>query len=153
MRPSRDEMLMRIAEAAADRSSCSRASVGAVISREGRPISLGYNGAPAGMPHCSHECDCRIPPLVAGNHEPHCPAGEPCLISVHAEANALAFAAKYGVATNDAELHINFSPCKNCSMLIINSGIVRVRWAKEYRISEGIDLMRNAGIDAKLLVW
>lgn len=82
----------------------------------------------------------------------NCPAG-PCLISVHAEANAIAFAARHGVATEGAEMHILFSPCVNCSMLIINSGITRVRWLQEYRISDGINLMRNAGIDAETLFW
>lgn len=155
MRPSRDEMLISIAEQAARRSTCSRASVGAVISREGRPISLGYNGAPAGLPHCDHTCDCLL--KVDGRsglaHLRGCPAGEPCLISVHAEVNALAFAARHGVATDQAELHITYSPCLNCSMLIINAGIIRVRWAQSYRTSDGVDLMKNAGIDAQLHIW
>lgn len=152
MRPSRDDMLMEIAEVAAKRSTCSRASVGAVISREGRPLSLGYNGAPAGMSHCSHECDCG--PLIPREiHAPACNSLAPCLISVHAEVNALSFAARHGVATDGAELHSTYSPCLNCAMLIINAGIVRVRWARDYRNTEGQELLKNAGIDVKSMFW
>ena len=149
MRPSRDEMLMEIAATAAKRSTCSRASVGAVISREGRPLSLGYNGAPAGMPHCDHKCDCG--PLVPREvHAPACNSLAPCLISVHAEVNALSFAARHGVATENAELHTTHAPCLNCAMLIINSGIIRVRWAIDYRLADGVNLLRNVGIDAEI---
>lgn len=150
-------MLMDIAKVAAKRSTCSRAHVGAVISREGRPISLGYNGAPSGLPHCDHSCDCGYPGagglLYADVHLSNCASLTSCLVSVHAEANALAFAARHGVPTDQAELHITYSPCVNCAMLIINSGIVRVRWDRSYRISEGIELMKNAGIDSGILVW
>lgn len=160
MRPDRDEMLMAIARVASLRSTCSRAHVGAVISREGRPISLGYNGAPAGLPHCDHSCDCgglgsRVflskHEGVPGLHYTDCNSEQPCKISTHAEANAIAFAARHGVATSGADLHITFSPCTNCAMLIINSGIIRVRWNESYRISDGIELMQNAGIDAGLM--
>ena len=152
MRPSRDEMLMNIALEAAKRSTCSRASVGAVISRDGRPISLGYNGAPAGLPHCTHECNCGAELFPKPEHLNICASVQPCLISVHAEVNALAFAARHGVATDQAELHITFSPCLNCSMLIINAGIIRVCWDQSYRVSDGVDLMKNAGIDARMMV-
>ena len=127
MRPDRDEMLMDIAKVAAKRSTCSRAHVGAVISREGRPISLGFNGAPAGLPHCDHSCNCQTPNNPLGGHIEWCDSQQPCSISVHAEVNALAFAARHVVSTDQAELHITYSPCINCAMLIINSGIIRVR--------------------------
>lgn len=152
MRPNRDDMLMDIASVAAKRSTCSRASVGAVISREGRPMSLGYNGAPAGMPHCDHSCSCQRP-LSPEGHSSWCKTSQPCLISVHAEVNALAFAARHGVATEGAELHTTHAPCLSCAMLIVNSGIIRVRWEKDYRLSEGVNLLRNVGIDAEPVLW
>jgi dCMP deaminase len=80
-----------------------------------------------------------------------CNSEQPCKISVHAEVNALAFAARHGVATDQAEMHITFSPCVNCAMLIINAGVIRVVWDQSYRISDGIELMKNAGIDAGLM--
>lgn len=157
VRPSRDEMLMGIARVASLRSTCSRASVGAVISREGRPMSLGYNGAPSGMTHCDHSCDCgglgsrvgNVPRWnpTGGVHYTDCNSEKPCLISVHAEVNAIAFAARFGASTNNAEMHITLSPCRSCSHLIINAGIVRVVYDIEYRITEGLDLLENAGID------
>jgi dCMP deaminase len=158
-RPSRDDMLMDIALAAARRSTCSRAHVGAVISREGRPLSLGYNGAPSGMPHCDHSCDCYnyYPPadernlINSGVHEDGCKATQPCLISVHAEVNAIAFAARHGVATDQSELHMTLSPCWSCSQNIINAGIIRVVYDQPYRITDGLTLLRNAGIAVERL--
>lgn len=143
-RPSRDEMLMAIARVAGLRSTCSRAAVGAVISREGRPMSLGYNGAPSGMTHCDHSCSCSM--VTKEQHFPHCNSVQPCMISVHAEVNAIAFAARHGVATDQAELHVTLSPCWSCSQNIINAGIIRVVYDVEYRTTEGIALLQNAGI-------
>lgn len=158
MRPSRDDMLMEIAVAAAQRSTCSRASVGAVLSREGRPLSLGFNGAPSGMPHCDHACDCGGLGSRVGHREPKgdpelhytdCNSEQPCLLSVHAELNAILFAAKHGVATDGAELHSTLSPCRHCCFLIINAGIKRVVYLVEYRLTDGLDLLENAGIDCE----
>lgn len=150
MRPSRDEMLMAIARVASLRSTCSRAHVGAVISREGRPLSLGYNGAPAGMNHCDHSCDCGVVEL-AFTHNKECNLFQPCLVSVHAEVNAIAFAARHGVAIDQSELHMTVSPCWSCSQNIINAGIIRVVYETEYRITDGLDLLRNAGIAVETL--
>lgn len=135
---------------AAKRSTCSRAQVGAVISRQGRPLSLGYNGAPAGMPHCTHECDCGFPGegglLFEGKHLSSCASTQACLVSVHAEVNAIAFAARHGVGTDGGELHVTMSPCWACAQNIINSGIARVVYAEEYRNPDGLVLLRNADL-------
>lgn len=147
MRPTRDEMLMEIAEVVARRSTCSRAHVGVVIARDARPLVTGYNGAPAGMPHCNHSCNCEG---LHGNHWPNCEFLKPCNISVHAEVNALAFAARYGVRTNGAELHTTMCPCYKCAQLIINAGIDRVVADQAYRDRSGLDLLQNAGIDIQV---
>jgi dCMP deaminase len=84
-------------------------------------------------------------------HYTDCNSEQPCKIAMHAEANAIAFAARHGVGVEGAHMHITFSPCLPCSMLIINAGIVRVRWEQSYRISDGIELMKNAGIDAEMM--
>src|SRR3546814_13790863 len=97
---------MGVAELWAEHSTCSRLAVGAVISREGRTLSSGYNGAPAGLPHCDHrECTCRYEEGQLLGGDPQCAKHGPCRTAVHAEANALAFAARYGMATEGAELH------------------------------------------------
>lgn len=132
MRPSRVETLMEVAEIFAHRSTCSRAHVGAVIAKDGRILATGYNGAPAGMPHCSHEGD-------------RSDAG--CKTAVHAEANAIAFAARHGVSLDGSELYTTLSPCLGCSQIIINSGIIRAYIKNEYRLKDGEILLKASGID------
>lgn len=130
MRPTRDEALMAQACIIAQRSTCDRAHVGVVISRDGRPLVSGYNGAPSGMPHCQHSAD------------------EPCLTAVHAEANAIAFAARWGVGLQSAELFTTWTPCLACAQLIINTGIARVVWGTPYhRDNTGLPLLEKAGLE------
>lgn len=128
-RISRDKMLMTIAYAVALRSTCDRNHVGAVIVRDSRVISTGYNGAPSGMPHCDHTND-----------------DQPCKEVVHAEANAIVFAARNGIATNHADLYTTLSPCVDCARLIINSGIGSVFFGMPYRDVSGIRLLESAGV-------
>ena len=148
-RPTRTEVLLRQAEIVAARSTCSRAHVGVVIAHEGRVVSQGYNGAPAGMAHCRHTCTtpatCAQFPYL---HTPDCDANEPCTIAVHAEANAIAFAARYGVATSGASLYTTLAPCRACAMLIINCGIRRVIYLEEFRDMSGIELLNRAEVPA-----
>lgn len=127
-RPSMDETLLDVALIMSKRSTCPRKHVGAVISRDGRVIATGYNGPPAGMPHCEHSDD------------------EPCNDAVHAEANAIAFAARHGVATDRAMLTTTMLPCLKCSQLTINAGIVAVTYLHPYRDSSGATLLERAGI-------
>lgn len=128
MRPSRDSILMDMAKLIATRSTCSRLHVGAVIARDGRVLVTGYNGAPAGLPHCVHETT------------------EPCTVSVHAEVNAIAYAARWGIRIEGADLFTTHSPCIACSQLIVNSGIVRVVYNHEFRETDGLDMLRSAGV-------
>lgn len=176
-RPTRDQTLMRQAEIVAQRSTCSRAHVGVVIAHESRVVSQGYNGAPAGMDHCNHDCDCggkgSMPDCICppkyqvsrqGKHWDFCEArisawehDDPhlnscaslvtgCQTAVHAEANAIAFAAKHGVATGGARLFTTLAPCLACAQLIINAGIVEVIYAKPYRYDEGIMLLMGSNV-------
>ena len=128
MRISQDEMMMRMAEVAAQRGTCSRLRVGVVISRNGRVMSTGYNGAPARTAHCVHEDD------------------SPCEVSVHAEANAVAWAARHGIRTEGADMFVTHQPCLKCAQLIVNAGIGRVVYLADYRLVDGVKLMRAAGI-------
>lgn len=133
VRISREEMLMAIAFTVAKRGTCERASVGAVIARAGRVISTGYVGAPPGEEHC-FSVGCKL-----GNHNG-------CTRTVHAEANAIAYAARYGVATDGAEIFSTHSPCEPCAKSIASAGIIRVVYAVRYRDDAGLDLLQRIGI-------
>lgn len=128
-RPSRDWVMMRIAEVIALRSTCSRAQVGVVVAREGRVLVTGYNGAPAGMPHCEHGVN---------------DSQNGCMISVHAEANSIAFAARYGINLQGATLYTTLSPCLPCAQLILNAGIYEVVYGDSYRIQSGVNLLSRS---------
>lgn len=146
-RPPTDWVLMQSAFLWSEKSTCTRAQVGAVISRNGRSFSSGYNGAPSGMPHCDHsQCLCRHPQFKLGA-DPKCPKHGPCKNVVHAEANAIGFAARYGVATEGADIHTTRVPCMTCAGLIINSGIRRVVWYEEHRDMDGLVRLGEAGLE------
>jgi dCMP deaminase len=132
-RITRTEMLMRTAAVISGRGTCERAFVGAVIAKEGRIISTGYVGAPAGLPHCTDVGD-------------EIGADGGCTRTVHAEANAIAFAARAGTSTDGAELYCTHSPCLKCAQLIINAGIERVYFENYYRDLAGLALLDAAGI-------
>lgn len=137
-RISRDQMLMEMAIIASKRSTCTRKHVGAIIAIEGRPISVGYAGAPSGLPHClEHGC-------LTG------PDGG-CIRTQHAEANAIAFAARKGIATERATLYTTVSPCLACAKLIINAGIEEVWFLELYRKMEGVELLGKLGIACEQL--
>lgn len=156
MRPSREETLLQHAQLVSERSTCSRNHVGVVIARDGRLLTSGYNGAPAGLPHCNHECDCDQPlkmgPGVSASlsgtelHWETCNSIPPCTTSVHAEANAIAYAARYGMGLEGAELFTTVSPCLSCAQLIIQAGITSVHYVREYRDHAGLNLLSQAGI-------
>ena len=134
MRPTNQALLMQIAELVAQRSTCNRAQVGAVIARDYRIISTGYGGAPSGLPHCT-DVGCDIDPKTGG-----------CIRTVHAEANAIAYAARYGISTAGADLYTTLSPCISCAKLIVAAGICRVYYNEKYRDASGLDLLTKSGV-------
>jgi dCMP deaminase len=150
MRQSRDENLIELAEVIAKRGTCSRLQVGALFAMGGRVLVSGYNGAPAGMSHCDHECDCGYPGtgglIFEGRHLSICSTLKPCRIAQHAEKNAIAFAARYGVALSASTLYVTDSPCYECAMCVINAGVRRVVYPRAYRLTEGLDLLRQANV-------
>src|SRR5262245_51381249 len=130
---------IKVARIIGELSTCDRAQVGAVIIRDGRVVSSGYNGAPPGQPHCDEN-----------NHgwwddE----SGEGCLNAVHAELNAIAAAARHGVSTDGATLYVTLSPCIACQRLLIAAGISEVVYDAPYR--EPCDLLEQAGVPCNLL--
>jgi dCMP deaminase len=119
---------MMMAEIVSLRGTCSRKQVGVVFAIDGRVLMTGYNGAPAGLPHCVHKDD------------------SPCETAVHAEANAIAYAARSGVALKGAQVYCTTAPCLNCAKLLVNAGISAFYWAEPYRNNSGSDLLALAGI-------
>lgn len=130
-RISRDEMMMAIAHVVAERSTCNRLKVGAVICQDGRIVSTGYAGAPSGMPHCGPET---------------CDLNTPCTRTVHAEAGAIAYAARAGIRLEGATLYCTHCPCLDCAKLLINTGISHVVYFNPYRKTEGLELLRSVGV-------
>ena len=130
-RITRQQMLLEIATTVSKRSTCLRLQVGAVVAIEGRVLSMGYNGSPSGLEHCSFE---------------YCKIDSPCKRTIHAEANAIAFAARHGVPIKGSELFVTHSPCLDCAKLIINSGIVKVTYILAYRDPAPLELLSQAGI-------
>ena len=137
-RPSRDELCMQVASLVSHRGTCSRARVGAVIARDGRILVTGYNGPPAGLPHCTDPDGCTGADRSASGG---------CVRAVHAEANAIAYSARHGIRIEGAHLYTTHLPCLKCAELIVNSGIAMVFYGLDYRVKEGEILLRRAGID------
>lgn len=131
MRPSENDVLMQTAVLWSHRSTCPRLSVGAVLSKHGRILSTGYNGNVSGMPHCVHETTA------------------PCETAVHAEENALYFAAQHGIATRGTDLFVTHNPCFRCSRGLVNAGVFRVFYLNEYRDMSGVELMEDAGLEVR----
>lgn len=131
IRPDRDYWLMSMAHLVAQRSTCSRLHVGAVAVRGGQILSAGYNGAPSGLPHCVHTDD------------------EPCRLSIHAEVNVIASAAKYGVSLQGARVYLTDSPCPSCAGLLINAGISELLYDRLYRDKTGLDWLQTAGVETE----
>lgn len=115
-----DKIYMNLAAAVALQGTCPRALVGAVLVRNGRPLSVGYNGAPPGMPHCQHDGYEVLSKTFS------------CTNAVHAELNAIAYAARRGIPTDGATLYCTHRPCVACGQAIVSAGIVAVYWSHDY---------------------
>jgi dCMP deaminase len=127
-RPSWHQYFLTITRQVAERSTCLRAKVGAVIVRDKNILATGYNGAPAGMPHCT-DVGC----LVYSSRTPSGEVEENCFRTIHAEINAIAQAAKNGAGIRDADIYITHTPCIHCLKVLVNTGIKRVFYEREYK--------------------
>jgi len=126
-----DKRYLRMAKIWAENSYCVRRKVGALIVKDQMIISDGYNGTPSGFENvCEDESGAHTKPYV-----------------LHAEANAITKVARSNNSSEGATLYVTASPCLECSKLIIQSGIKRVVFNELYRLSDGIDLLRRAGIE------
>ena len=146
-RPSWDEYFMEVANAIAKRATCNRGRSGCVIARNKQLLVTGYVGSPSGLPHCDdvgHEFRKML--REDGSVTQH------CVRTVHAEQNAICQAAKLGIGIEGATLYCRMTPCRVCTMLIINCGIRRV--VAEYKYHAGDDseaLFEQAGIDIEYI--
>lgn len=134
-RPSWDEYFLNIAQVVASRSTCPRRAVGAVLVRDRQILSTGYNGSPRGLPHCT-DVGC----LMRDGH---------CVRTSHAEMNAIAQAALHGVAVKGATVYCTDKPCLICTKLLINSGIQRIVFLREYPDEISDEMLEMAEIEVE----
>ena len=125
-----DERYLEMAQVWAKNSYCKRRQVGALIVKDRMIISDGYNGTPSGFENVCEDENGITKPYVH-----------------HAEANALSKVAKSGNSSEGATLYVTASPCMECAKLIIQAGFKRVVYMDEYRLLDGIELLRRAGIE------
>ncbi len=114
----------------AENSYCKRRQVGALLVKDNMIISDGFNGTPSGFENCCEDSEGVTYPYV-----------------LHAEANAITKVARSNNSSAGSTLYITTSPCMECSKLIIQAGIRRIVYAEEYRITNGLDLLRQAGVE------
>ena len=124
-----DQRYLEMAEIWAKNSYCKRRQVGALLVKNNMIISDGYNGTPSGFENVCEENGVTKPYVL------------------HAEANAISKVAKSGNSSEGATLYVTASPCIECAKLIIQSGIKRVIYTEQYRLTDGVDLLKRAGIE------
>lgn len=127
-----DKRYLRMARIWAENSYCERRKVGALMVKDRTIISDGFNGTPAGLENVCEDADGMTKTYV-----------------LHAEANAITKVARSNNSSDGATLYITASPCLDCAKLIIQAGIRRVVFNELYRITDGIDLLKRAGIECR----
>lgn len=145
-KPAFDDIFMELAVNLAARSHCIKRHVGAVLTKDTRIISIGYNGPPAG----THNCDEEWP-------DHGCPRDSKggCSLAIHAEQNAILYAVKNKTSVEGATLYITLSPCLACSRIIYSMGISKVIYLKSYAeykgiaSDEGVDFLVKFGVDVE----
>lgn len=143
-----DERFLKMAEEVAIWSSCFQENrqVGAVIAKNKRILTTGYNGASAGIMSCKERGECLRRKLNIPSGTRH----EVCY-ATHAEQNAIIQAAKMGISIDGATLYCTHQPCVICSKMIINSGIVRIVYRNGYPDDFSLQLLREAGVEIEQL--
>ncbi len=146
-RPSWDEYFIGMANYVGTRGTCDRGRAGCVIARQKRVISTGYVGSPPGLPHCDEV-----------GHEMHKVVNEDgtesmhCVRTAHAEQNAIAQAARFGMALDGATLYSKMTPCYACAKMIIAAGIKRVVSEKDYHASKrSKEILKEAGVKLEIM--
>ena len=140
-RPSWDEYFLKIAALVAERSTCLRRQVGAVLVKDKRVLATGYNGAPSGIVHCE-EVGCLREKLHVPSGERH----ELCR-GLHAEQNAIIQAAHYGINIDGSIIYVTNQPCSICAKMLINAGIKKVIIRKGYPDKMAREFLDAAGVE------
>ncbi|MGI6776789.1 MAG: deoxycytidylate deaminase [Acetivibrionales bacterium] len=141
MRPSWDEYFMQIVELVKTRSTCKRRQVGALIVKDKRILSTGYNGAPSGCKHCL-DIGCMREEMGIPSGQRH----ELCR-AIHAEQNAIVQAAYSGTSINGGTLYVTHQPCVLCAKMAINAGIKRIVFKGSYPDELSMNLLEESGIE------
>ena len=140
-RPSWDTYFMNITSLVAQRSTCTRRAVGAIIVKDKRILTTGYNGAPSGIRHCL-EVGCLRETMNVPSGERH----ELCR-GIHAEQNAIIQAAYHGVSVKEAVLYCTNLPCSICAKMIINAGINNICYQTGYADVMSEEMFEEAGVE------
>ncbi|MDB5100777.1 MAG: putative dCMP deaminase [Cyanobacteria bacterium RYN_339] len=136
-RPSWDDYFLKMATVCAERATCDRRHVGAVIVRDHHPIATGYNGSPPGLPHCDD----------VGHLMREVDGRPSCHRATHAEQNAIFTAARFGHRTEGATIYVTAQPCLNCAKAIITAGIRKVVWSDGYPDPVSLEFLEGAGVE------
>ncbi|OAA30118.1 deoxycytidylate deaminase [Kosmotoga arenicorallina S304] len=135
-----DRYFMILADTVKERSSCFHRKVGAIIVRENRILATGYNQPPSGFPHCDEtECIRDALSISSGENQEVCYAA-------HAEQNAIAQAARFGISTGGATIYVTHKPCSICARILINAGIKRVVFSWDYPDPLSEFLLKTCGV-------
>ncbi|MCB0495222.1 MAG: dCMP deaminase family protein [Cyclobacteriaceae bacterium] len=145
-KPAFDDIFMELAVNLAKRSHCIKRHVGAVLTKETRIISIGYNGPPAG----THNCDEEFPETGCARD-----SKGSCSLAIHAEQNAILYAVKNNASVEGSTLYVTLSPCLACSRIIYSMGIKKVIYLKSYAeykgipSDEGVDFLNTFGVETE----
>lgn len=145
-RPAFDEIFMELAVNLARRSHCIKRHVGAVLTKDTRIISIGYNGPPAG----THNCDEEFPKTGCATD-----SKGSCSLAIHAEQNAILYAVKNNASVEGTTLYVTLSPCLACARIIYSMGIEKVVYLRSYadykglKTDEGIDFLERFGVSTE----
>jgi dCMP deaminase len=146
-RPSWGEYFMMLAEVVKKRADCTRRKVGAIVVKDSRIITTGYNGTPNKVKNCTDggcaRCKRRDKKEIEWfEYEESC-------ICIHAEQNAIIQAAYIGTSTRDAIVYSTTNPCSSCAKMLINAGVVKLVYKQEHHDLEGIKLLKKAKVETK----
>jgi dCMP deaminase len=146
VRPDNDTYFMRMAELVATRSTCLRRNVGAVVVKEKRVLTTGYNGAPKGLRHCAEVGCVRLQNHIASGTRHELCRG------VHAEQNAVIQAAYFGVSIKDSTIYTTNYPCVMCAKILVNAGIKEIVYEEEYIDELSRKVLDESGVTVRRYV-
>ena len=147
-RPDWEEYFLKVMDTVAERANCDRGRAASVIVKDKRILATGYVGAPAGLPTCDE-----VGHLIKVAYDERGGQKKHCVRTTHAEANAIAQAARHGIRIDGATIYIRMTPCLDCTKLLINAGIKRVVCRRRYHADhDSVKFLAEAGIELVVLI-